>query len=217
MQADFARTLSLLRQEKKISQRKAAEQLGVSQALLSHYENGVREPGLGFVLKASKFYSVSCDYLLGNSMNRDGLGLNPEVLVDMSEAKDNVLKGNVFAMINKKLLVNSVSLLMDILAKCEKKQLVQEISAYLSVAFYKAFRFVYECDKHKKDDMFPLPSCTFSEICDSHLKKSEAVLKDMANDQIELRLSHEEINAEYPALSASLFSLLHNTSEKISK
>ena len=39
---DFPRTLSLLRQEKKISQRKAAGELGVSQALLSHYENGVR-------------------------------------------------------------------------------------------------------------------------------------------------------------------------------
>ena len=42
---DFPRTLSLLRKEKKISQRKAAGDLGVSQALLSHYENGMREPG----------------------------------------------------------------------------------------------------------------------------------------------------------------------------
>ena len=217
MQADFARTLSLLRQEKKISQRKAAEQLGVSQALLSHYENGVREPGLTFVLKVSKFYGVSCDYLLGNSMSRDGMGVNPDALVDMSEAKDNVLKGNVFAMLNKKLLVNSISLLMDILAKCDKKQLVQEVCTYLSLAFYKAFRFVYECDEAKKDDMFPLSSCVFSELCDANMKKSEAVMKDLANEKMELHLTHEEINENHPGLSSSLFSLLHNTSEKISK
>ena len=42
MREDFSRTLALLRQERGISQRKAAAELGVSQALLSHYENGVR-------------------------------------------------------------------------------------------------------------------------------------------------------------------------------
>ena len=52
MNEDFARTLSLLRQEKGESQRKVAQALGVSQALLSHYENGIREPGLSFVRRA---------------------------------------------------------------------------------------------------------------------------------------------------------------------
>ena len=67
MNADFSRTLALLRQEKGISQRKAAKELGISQALLSHYENGIREPGLAFVKKACDFYHVSADYLLGLS------------------------------------------------------------------------------------------------------------------------------------------------------
>ena len=40
--SEFSRTLSLLRQEAGISQRKAAAALGISQALLSHYENGIR-------------------------------------------------------------------------------------------------------------------------------------------------------------------------------
>ena len=55
MATDFSRTLGLLRQEKGISQRKAASALGISQALLSHYENGIREPGLAFVSKAGDF------------------------------------------------------------------------------------------------------------------------------------------------------------------
>ena len=45
------KTLSALRREKNISQRKAAADLGMSQALLSHYENGTREPGLAFVCR----------------------------------------------------------------------------------------------------------------------------------------------------------------------
>ena len=65
MYAQFARTLSRLRHEKGVSQRQAAQELGVSQALLSHYENGIREPGLAFVVRACDYYQVSADYLLG--------------------------------------------------------------------------------------------------------------------------------------------------------
>ena len=51
MQRTFPETLSLLRRERNISQRQAAAELNISQALLSHYENGAREPGLGFVCR----------------------------------------------------------------------------------------------------------------------------------------------------------------------
>ena len=65
MQRSFPETLSALRRDKNISQRKAAADLNISQALLSHYENGAREPGLGFVCRACDYYGVSADYLLG--------------------------------------------------------------------------------------------------------------------------------------------------------
>lgn len=62
---EFPKRLSRLRQELGVSQRAAAKDLGVSQALLSHYENGVREPGLSFVARVCGYYSVSADYILG--------------------------------------------------------------------------------------------------------------------------------------------------------
>ena len=65
MKTDFAGTLSRLRREKSLSQRLVAADLGVSQALLSHYENGAREPKLEFVVKACDYYGVTSDYLLG--------------------------------------------------------------------------------------------------------------------------------------------------------
>ena len=61
MASEFSRTLSLLRRERGVSQRTAAGDLGISQALLSHYENGVREPGLSFVVKACDYYNVSAE------------------------------------------------------------------------------------------------------------------------------------------------------------
>ena len=71
MNADFPRILTLLRKEKGISQKEVAAKLGISQALLSHYENGAREPGLDFVCRACAYYSVTADYLLGRSRSQE--------------------------------------------------------------------------------------------------------------------------------------------------
>ncbi len=71
MVQDFPRMLSRLRQEKGVSQREAAASLSVSQALLSHYEKGSREPGYAFLIRAADYYSVSADYLLGRIAQRE--------------------------------------------------------------------------------------------------------------------------------------------------
>lgn len=70
MSSDFSRCLSLLRQEKGISSARPQRILGISQALLSHYENGVREPGLAFVTKACNYYNVVGGFLLGRTLSR---------------------------------------------------------------------------------------------------------------------------------------------------
>ena len=67
MLCKFPQILSNLRRQKGLSQKKVASELGISPALLSHYENGIRECGLDFLLRLSQYYSVSCDYLLGKS------------------------------------------------------------------------------------------------------------------------------------------------------
>lgn len=63
----FPKRLTALRKENGFTQKEAAARLGVSAALLSHYEKGIRECGLSFVCKAAALYDVSCDYLLGVS------------------------------------------------------------------------------------------------------------------------------------------------------
>lgn len=67
VESTFANRMAALRRQKKISQKEAARALGISQALLSHYENGIRECGLDFVVRAADYYGVSTDYLLGHS------------------------------------------------------------------------------------------------------------------------------------------------------
>ena len=218
MVQDFPRTLSLLRQEKKISQRKAATELGVSQALLSHYENGVREPGLQFVVRAADYYGVSADYLLGRTMDRDGGAILAGDVTDSSEKKDNVLRGSAAAMLNKKLLVNSTALLYEALGKCDAG-LVAGVSDYLSTAFYKAFRMVYSMGAEARSDVFPVSDANYSELCDLHLKRSEAMLRKLscAKNGPETQLNMAVLQQTYPQLAPSLFTLLHGVSASLEK
>lgn len=73
MHTAFSERLAKLRKERDLTQKEAAEQLGISAALLSHYEKGIRECGLDFVCKAAALYDVSCDYMLGVSDARRGM------------------------------------------------------------------------------------------------------------------------------------------------
>ena len=84
----FAATLSQLRRERGISQKKAAGDLGISQALLSHYEKGIRECGLDFVVKCADYYGVTTDYLLGVSASRNGL--DPSVYASLGAEDDDM-------------------------------------------------------------------------------------------------------------------------------
>ena len=75
----FAQILSELRRSSGLSQRKAAADLKISQALLSHYENGAREPGLNFVCRVCDYYNVTADYLLGRSPDPDGVDRGADI------------------------------------------------------------------------------------------------------------------------------------------
>ena len=131
MNADFPRVLTLLRKERGISQKQAASELNISQALLSHYEKGIRECGLDFIVKTADFYDVSCDYLLGRSPERTGAQLSIEdIPEDNVLGKENVLKGSILPTLNKKLISNTLNIVFDILRNVNNKELTSEVSSF---------------------------------------------------------------------------------------
>lgn len=75
----FAERLAVARKNSGQSQKEAASRLGISQSLLSHYENGQRDCSRDFIAKAASFYNVSADWLLGLSSDiRGTLSAVPE-------------------------------------------------------------------------------------------------------------------------------------------
>ena len=101
MSTSVSTRLVSLRKEKNLSQKEAAIELGVSQALLSHYEKGIRECGLDFLCRASSFYDVSTDYLLGlteNKMMSDALFVENELPQDSEMRMSTIFRSSVYLM-----------------------------------------------------------------------------------------------------------------------
>jgi transcriptional regulator with XRE-family HTH domain len=222
MNSAFSRSLSLLRQEKGISQRIAANDLGISQALLSHYENGIREPGLAFVTRACDYYNVSADFMLGRTLARDGAAVfDAEALDACDDKNDNILRGSVIATLYKKLLVNSVCLVFDLLGKTGRKDAIRAASDYLGASVYRLYRYLYRAEGTRNEDFFSVPTTQFiAGVSNLDMFASEyeyvSALEAHAKDKGAFpTMSNDDLMREYPGQYQSLLQVVHATGQRV--
>lgn len=99
-----------LRAEKNISQRKMAEMYSVSQGTYNNWEQGNTQPSIEQLIELARFFSVSVDYLIGNSDDEGYIKIQ-EVL-----SKDDVATLHTVNTLPE----DSKQLLMDFIASLEK-------------------------------------------------------------------------------------------------
>ncbi|MDD5796090.1 MAG: helix-turn-helix domain-containing protein [Oscillospiraceae bacterium] len=217
MNKDFPRIICLLRKERGLSQRQVANDLDISQALLSHYEKGIRECGLDFLVKIAVYYGVSCDYLLGRTPERNGATISVEDIPDYSENHQNdSSKSNMLAVLNKKLIINTTSIMFDLLSDLSDKKLTNAVSSYLININYYLFRKLYSANEENPQTMFAVPKNVFggyskalTEINNTHLDLN---LKGKISD---VRITPDAIEKSYPNEASSLFNLIQNAENSI--
>ena len=227
MNSHFPRIITLLRKERGLSQKKAAEALHISQALLSHYEKGIRECGLDFVVRAADFYGVSCDYLLGRTPDRSGAILNMEDIPEPDAAgKENRFRGSLLPTLNKKLIANSLNIIYDLLQTCGNKAVTNEISGALNAAVYKSFRILYSANPKNPQGLFVVPERLGKGMADAaqNIAEANAACLMAGEDAGELEglgkeeppaLSPEQLAEKYPLFASSLFNLIRNTESRM--
>ena len=229
MNSDFPRILTLLRKEKGISQKSAAEQLLISQALLSHYEKGIRECGLDFLVRCADFYSVSCDYLLGRTPDRKGSTLTVDDIPDADETaigRENIGVGAVLPVLNKKLIANSQSILFDILRKINNKSLTSEVSAFLMLSVYRMLRVLHAAGPKNQDSMFVIPTHCCPQYIDAAMQICEANAQSVAKgqnvpghipvkDKSALTINMEMLADAYPLYSSSMLNLIQSAENRV--
>ena len=223
MNKDFPRILTLLRKERSLSQKQVAIELNVSQALLSHYESGRRECGLDFVVKASEYYDVTCDYLLGCSPYQKQRPSITETMPD--EDKTNAGNKNILATLNKTLLINSLHIFYDLLGKIENRKVSTELSSFLMLAIYRAFRLIYKINPDNKKELFSINDALYiaksgavmgineaTADMEVKMKKKKGNIHTSPN---ELSVSYQSLNKDYPSYAASLLNLINQCEKKM--
>lgn len=228
MTTQFNRIITLLRKEQGITQKQAAADLGVSQALLSHYEKGIRECGLDFVIRVADYYDVSCDYLLGRSTDRNGLTLRVEDIPNPEAAKDSVYKGSTLPTMNKKLISNSLNILFDKLAASKNTALINEVSSYLSISVYKMFRLLYSSNNKNTSSFFSVSSGRWEGYASAAMNTAEAnVSAILSGEDVEpgtamkdtscFAMTSQTLEQDYRLYCNSLMILVKNSEKNIDK
>ena len=214
MNSDFPRIITFLRKERGLSQKQVATDLGISQALLSHYEKGIRECGLDFLVKAADYFEVSCDYLLGRTVQRRLASVSADDLPESDEIRH--LKGNMINQINKKLLMNTTTVIFDLLAQIGNKRLTNAVSNYLMSAEYQIFRTIYSAQEQNSQTMFSIDRNRYKNLNSaSMLIDLEIIDMLIEHNELSLSLSPDVISTYFDKGASSLFNLIQYAERNI--
>ncbi len=228
MGSDFSRRLVLLRKEKGISQKAAAGELQISQALLSHYEKGIRECGLDFLVRCADFYGVSCDYLLGRSPVPDGQTLSLEDLPESDTRGDGASGLGIVSALSKKLIFNSLNIVFDLLSKTKNKTLINEASGYLMLSVYRVFRRLHSANPKNQKELFKIPAPMEENITSAAMQVSLSKIDGaLSGEKIKgiaplkaedaPSITTERLREGYPLYATSLLNLVQNAEDNIKK
>ncbi|WP_407386439.1 helix-turn-helix domain-containing protein [Ruminococcus sp.] len=214
----FSRNITLLRKEKNLSQKQAAFDLGISQALLSHYEKGVRECGLDFVVKAADYYEVSCDYLLGRTADR-AYDLSEPVIEKGSR------KQSAAQIVNRRLIANMINVIYDFAATAKNRKLDRTINNYFMIMLYRVFRRLYAANQNNPPTLFTVPGELYSGYAYAVMDKYYTDIGSMTDVDSpgyleafqKLSASPEELAEEYPQTAGEIFNVIQQAENSIHK
>lgn len=93
---NFGNRLKTPRIKKKLTQQQLADLLGLTKSVISAYENGLRYPAYDVLIKISRIFKVSTDFLLGVEIKReiDTSGLTDEQVEALIVLIDTIRNSN---------------------------------------------------------------------------------------------------------------------------
>ena len=166
-------------------------------------------------MRAADYYGISCDYLLGRSMARDGSAV-PTRRIPSEDANRNN---------EKQMVCEAVGLLFDLVQESGSRKLPEELTRYFAIPIYKAFRYLYMADPKSIDAVFRTRVDQFDSLCDAQAKLYELrirataareQLNGMEHEEFELpNLAPAELVRRYPQAAQSLLTLLQIISDAI--
>lgn len=203
MKNKFSQRLAQLRKKSGMSQKIAAQKLGISQALLSHYEKGIRECGLDFVMKAAKVFDVSCDYLLGACDRLPDESADSDIYEKLSK------KPKMYQARNN--LQSAIDLLYSISLQFGNTKMQSELNNLLYCDIYSALALVCGDENDEKITSYPQSTA----IIKSNAKRAVAAEKlSECINSAEKKLTLTVLQNEYSRHSAAVRNIVETVESR---
>ena len=167
--------------------------MGISQALLSHYEKGIRECGLDFLVKIADFYGVTTDFLLGHTV--ESVNEKQEELIHINRNMPMITK-------YRRNLNAGIDVIFDILSRCKNVPLSNSAYNFLSLSVYQTFRMIYSSNSSVPDEPFTISRHIYCALNNASLIVSSSQMADSTTDKSSeelttLNLSCSEMKEKY--------------------
>lgn len=182
----------------------------MSQAVLSHYENGVREPGLEFVVRAAEYYHVSTDFLLGRTVMREDFAVAPQELSKLRTDEESGQKDTRdYYATNKKLILHSLALVFDMANQTESLHLISNLTMYVNVVIYKLFRQICRlAGAEMSEELFSIPETVWENLSDAELELCEVRIRASKKDEVP-PITQQYLQERYADQIPSLLATVH--------
>lgn len=89
---DFGKSFKFYRERANLTQKEAAEKIGVNDYQLGNYETNRSQPSLEVLKKMSKVYLVSIDKMLGNNLLMNKFPIEDKEYIDTEELLEDLNK-----------------------------------------------------------------------------------------------------------------------------
>lgn len=210
MENKFAARIAALRKQNGWSQKQAAQRLGISQALLSHYEKGIRECGLDFVIKAAGIFGVSSDYLLGLTNRRPDFDELPD--------GDNItgdLEDYPVLLLGRSQVLSALNILYSVTARIGNQKLQNDFNSIWYANIYYSLRLLHSALSKQSSDLFSMPlvagltsARAMAELALTNLHKAASSMK------LDETLTKRKLNKEYAQGAKSLINVIETVENR---
>lgn len=219
MNADFSRTLALLRQEKGISQRKARKSSAFRRRFCPSYETHLRSRGAPFVKRQLRLLP-RLGGLSGRAHARSRRRHDRRrIALRFGADEKGTLRGSIAATLQKKMLVNTAGVLFELLGKTNDRTLITSAGSYLGGAFYQLYRALHRASGGK-EGYFGLDATAYqsgavdAQMRADYIAYASSLVQLSEKDGAFASMEDEALASLYPGLMQSVTQVLHSTEEK---
>jgi len=208
---DFPAVLTELRRSAGESQRQAADALGVSQSLLSHYENGVREPKLEFMVRAAEHYGASLDYLMGRTVVK----INPFLGEQYATTGLNCLSPETQQKLtdSAKLVMNALTVVYGLCSYCDCMDIIDDAEKFFSIEIYHIVRAIRMAGRMKNFDFLRVNAGVVQGRCSLAVNFILSSLVSRIESMDCPPISLEEVQRRFPGSFECFMSVLTRADE----